>query len=589
MGLPAHTHEPFGPCPTEPLAARTKIFLDEAGAGTGTGALDRGLWRAEGMGVDFFKPYEFPGPVGQAFTLSRGPLDFIMGPAGSGKTVCSVMKGPLLAASYMPVCKDGWVRFKLVVVRDTYRDFARTFLQSWYERFPVGNPWQVPGPGGHEGGQDRPIRHHLQWEAMRGADKIKIDFRLETGAIGDHNVEQFVKGYEVSAASGNECDLLDPAVHGLLFQRTGRYPPMEDISPSELDRVSRDGRRNMELMGLSVEPNEPVLPRVYWGDMNPPDVDHPLLVDCGYGEHRDKKKPAFNLFHQPGGLDAGAENRKGKPRSSYELEAATQPEHIVRRMVHGLPGYSVDGKPVYPEFNQRLHVADAPLTPRPGVPLSTGIDAGGSPAGVIGQFLPNGQLLLLAEICAEPGCGPNRFSQMFYELLIDQFAGLAFREAFGDPAAFMGADTQNGELHWMGTVGKALSLQIMPTETNEPSIRQEAVRWYLTGMIDANTPRLLIDPRCKRIIGGFAAHYKLTKQASIGGTDKLAVVKNEYSHPHDGLQYMCLGHRGLPGVIKDASNLGRPGNVMTLQELRDERNKRQQPAGPKGNFNVWDT
>lgn len=539
------------------------------------------------MGENFFKPYEFPGPVGQAFTLSRGPLDFIMGPAGSGKTVCSVIKGPLLAASYMPVCKDGWVRFKLVVVRDTYRDFARTYLQSWYERFPIGNPWQVPGQGGHEGGQDRPIKHHLQWEAQRGADKIKVDFKLETGAIGDHNVEQFAKGYEVSAAAGNECDLLDPDVHGLLFQRTGRYPPVDDISPSELDRVSKDGRAMMKLLGMTVEANETVLPRMYWGDMNPPDVDHQILQDCGYGEHIEKKKPGYNLYHQPGGLDKDAENRKGKPRSSYELEAATQPPALVRRMVHGLPGYVRDGNPVYPEFNQRLHVADEPLAPLPNVPLSTGIDAGGSPAGVIGQFMPNGQLRLLAELCAEPGMGPSRFSTLYYELLIERFAGFAFREAWGDPSAFHGADTEAGELSWMLTVGKALSLNILPTDTNEPGIRQEAVRWYLTGMIDGNTPRMLIDPRCKRIIGGFAAHYKLTKQASAGGTDKLAVVKNEYSHPHDGLQYMCLGHRGLPGVMADAAQIGRASNVMTIQQARDQRQGKQQ-AGPVRDFNVWD-
>lgn len=527
--------------------------------------------------------YEPPGPVGNAFILSRGPLDFIMGPAGSGKTVCSVVKGPRLAASYMPVCKDGWVRFKQVVVRNTYRDFARTYLASWYEMFPEAHPWTVS----HEGGQDRPIRHRMQWEALRGSQKVKVDFILETGAIGDHNIEQFVKGYEVSAASGNECDLLDPNVHGLLYQRTGRYPPVDQISPAELDRVSRDGRASMREMGLQIDDGETVLPRVYWGDMNPPDVDHQILKDCGYGEHVDVKRPGYRLFHQPGGLDINAENRKGKPRSSYELEAATQPASIVRRMVHGLPGYVQDGNPVYPEFNQRLHVADQPLTPRPGVPLSTGMDAGGSPAGVVGQFLPNGQLLLLAELCAEPGCGPNRFATMIYEMLIDQFPGMPFREAWGDPAAFMGADTQNGELHWMGTVGKALSLNIMPTETNEPSMRQEAVRWYLTGMIDGQTPRLLIDPRCKRIIGGFAAHYKLTKQASMGATDKMAVVKNEYSHPHDALQYMCLGHRGLPGVISDSAQLGRPGNVMTIQQARDQRQARDL-AGRRRDFNVWD-
>ncbi|MCF1478148.1 hypothetical protein FS782_13815 [Agrobacterium vitis] len=534
------------------------------------------------MGLDFQR-YKPPGPVGAAFIQSRGPIDIIMGPAGSGKTVCSVIKGPMLAASYMPVCRDGWVRFKLAVVRDTYRDFARTYLASWHEMFPADHPWTIS----YEGGQDRPIRHRMQWEAMRGKDKIRVDFQLETGAIGDHNVEQYIKGYELSAASGNECDLLDARVPGLLFQRTGRYPPVQEISPAELDRVSADGRKAMQLMGLTVDDGEVVLPRVFWGDMNPPDVDHPILVECGYGEHADKKNPAYRMFHQPGGLDTDAENRVGKPRSSYEMEAATQPDHIVRRMVHGLPGYVQDGKPVYPEFNQRIHVADQPLTPRQGVPLSTGKDAGGSPAGIITQFLPNGQMLVLAELCTEPGTGPARYSQMFYDLLMDQFPGFGFREAWGDPAAFYGADTQNGELAWMQTVGKALSMHILPTETNEPAIRQEAVRWYLSGMIDGQTPRMLIDPRCKVLIGGFAAHYKLTKQATAGGTDKLAVVKNKYSHIHDAFQYVCLGHRGLPGVMADAARLGRAGNVMTMEEARAQRESRR-ATGPKRDFSVWD-
>lgn len=530
------------------------------------------------MGVDIQR-YKPPGPVGAAFIKSRGPIDIIMGPAGSGKTVASCVKGPVVAAEYMPVCKDGWVRVKLACVRDTYRDFARTALASWYELFPVAHPWTVS----HEGGQDRPIKHRLQWEVWRGRDKIMVDFQFETGAIGDHNVEQFIKGYEISLGWGNEVDLLDPRVPGLLFQRTGRYPPVEMIAPSELDRVSRDGRLAMAKMGLSVDPGEIVLPRLFWGDMNPPDVDHPLLAECRGNEERDKN-PAYNFFPQPSGLSAEAENRAGKPRSSYELEAATQPEHIVRRMVHGLPGYSQDGKPVYPEFNERIHVADQPLEPVRGIPLSTGKDAGGSPAGVVGQFLPNGQLRILAELVTEPGTGPARYSQMFYEMLLERFGGFGFREAWGDPAAFYGADTQNGDLAWMQTVGKALSLQILPAPSNEPAIRQEAVRWYLGAPIDATTPRLLIDPRCKVLIGGFAAHYKLTKQASVSGTDRLDVVKNKYSHPHDALQYMCLGHRGMALVQNDAARLGRPANVVTLAQKRAA----QQPRASRSDFNVWD-
>ncbi|MGO8404075.1 hypothetical protein ACC783_38360, partial [Rhizobium ruizarguesonis] len=76
------------------------------------------------------------------------------------------------------------------------------------------------------------------------------------------------------------------------------------------------------------------------------------------------------------------------------------------------------GDPVYPEFTRSVHVADQPLEPLPGVPLSPGKDAGGSPAGVVGQFLPNGQLHLLAEHCARPGTGAARYAREFHEILL---------------------------------------------------------------------------------------------------------------------------------------------------------------------------
>lgn len=533
-----------------------------------------------GFNIKFQKP---AGPVAAAYARSRGPIDIIMGPAGSGKTVSSCEKAVRLAGEYMPVCRDGWVRFKIAVVRDTYRDFARTALASWHEMFPIGNEFQVS----YEGGQDRPIKHRMHFEVFRGRELVKVDFMLETGAIGDHNVEQYIKGYELSAGWGNEVDLLDERVPGLMFQRTGRYPPVKEIAPSELERVSRDGRAAMQKMGLTVGDNEIVLPRVFYGDMNPPDVDHPILVECGYGEHSDKKNPAYNFFHQPGGLDPNAENPIGKPRSSYELEAKTQPEHIVRRMVHGLPGYTQDGKPVYPEFNQRIHVSLQHFEPTPGLGLTIGIDAGGSPAATIGQPQPNGQERLLAELVTEPGTGPSRFGTLLIEMLMQHFPNLPILGIWADPSAFMGGDSETGEFNWIQTVQRIVRTPINPAPSNEPGIRQEAVRWHLSGLIDGNTPRYLIHPRCRKIIGGFAGHYKLTKQASSFGTDKLAIVKNEYSHPHDGEQYRVLGYRGLASVIGDAARNTLPANVTSLHQQRLQRGQQQERRRP-GDFNVWD-
>lgn len=524
------------------------------------------------MGIDVTK-YNPPGPVGAAFLKNLGPIDIIMGPAGSGKTVCCVMKGPLLATTYLPVCKDGVIRVKAAYIRDTYRDFARTFLSSWYNTFPVNHPWTVK----HEGGQDRPVKHHLKWKTRRGNDEVIVDFQMETGAIGDQNIEQFIKGYEITLGAMNECDMMDERVPGLLFQRTGRYPPVAMIASSELERVSNDGVASFKKMGLSVEAGEIILPRIAWGDCNPPDIDNWVPRFCVKD-----KVPGYNFYWQPGGLTTQAENRIGKPRSSYELEAATQPDHITRRMVHSQFGYAQDGKPVYPEFDLKRHKAESPLEPLAGVPLGIGLDAGGSPAGVIVQFPPNGQMRILAEICAEPGTGPSRFGLMLVELLLSRFKGFAISEVWGDPSAFYGADTQNGELSFMQTVSQALGKIILPTESNEPTLRQEAVRWYLGAAIEPGVERMIICPTCEVLVGGFAAHYKLTKQASAGATDVLAVKKNKYSHPHDALQYIGLGHRGRQMVIEQGGNMGRASNVIGIQRGRSKPNRRN-----NADFDVW--
>ncbi len=521
------------------------------------------------MNLQTYKP---PGPVGAQFIQSRGPIDLIMGPAGSGKTVASTVKGPWAAVNWFPVCTDGVIRAKMAVIRDTYRDLARTCLASWYEMFPENHPFTVS----HEGGQDRPVKHKLEWATIRNGSRVKVEFQAEFGAIGDANIEAFIKGYEVSFGWMNECDLLHERVPGLLLQRTGRYPRIDRIAPGELDRVTKDYRRMLQSIGMKIDDEELVLPRMVWGDMNPPDFAHWSAINCV-----EKKLPGWNLYKQPSGLSPQAENRAGKPRSSYEMEATTMNEYDVRRYVHGEFGYARDTRPVYPEFSLQLHVADQTLKPAEGLPISLGLDAGGSPAATIGQFMPNGQNRLLREICADPGTGPKRFGETLLEVLARDFPGFAINEAFADPSSFYGADKLAGEFAWVETVARILNVSIQPAPSNEPSLRHEAVRWYLTGFIDGNTPRYLVDPSCKRMIGGFAAHYKLTKQASAGQTDRLAVAKNEYSHPHDAEQYRCLGHRGRMGVIEDASSLGRAKNVASMQAARAARKSR-------ADFNVWD-
>ena len=576
MGLAAHTHGRFNHAG---LNSWRPNLNSSSGNGHGCGSA-----RVMGMEIQNYKP---PGPIGAAFLKSRDPINVIMGPGGSGKTVASCVKGPLMAAEYMPVCKDGWVRVKTLCARDTYRSFARTALASWYEMFPEKHPWTT----NHEGGQDRPVKHTLCWQVRRGRDLVNIEYTMETGALGDNDLEAFAKGYEITFFWGNEVDLLPENALPLFFQRCGRYPRMDAISPAELERVSRDGRDNMRLMGLDVEDGESVLPRITWADLNPPDVNHPAYL-TPFGK---KAKPGsivrgatsgWTGFWQPGGLEPTAENRAGKPRSSYQLEEATSKDkRLIMRMVHSRPAYARDGTPVYEDYYRpEFHVADETITPVPQFGLTLGIDAGGSPAVTIGQLSASGQNRLLAEIVTDPGTGPTRLGKMILDVLMTRFAGIPIIGAWADPSAWYGADSQTGEFHFINTLSGIVRFPIQPAPSNEPGIRQEAVKHFLERTIDQVTPGYIIDPSCEKMIAGFEAHYKFTKKTSASETDRGDVQKNEYSHPHDAEQYRCLGMLGLAKLMADAANKALPTNVANLQQ---QRALRQQERPRPGDFDVW--
>jgi len=532
----------------------------------------------QGQGRFSLQNYEPPGPIGEAFIKSTGPIDIIGGPAGSGKTVASAFKGPFLGASWFPVCKDGVIRIKIATIRSTYRDLARTCLSSWHEMFPEKHPFTVD----YTGGIDRPVIHKLRYGTIRDNTAVPVELTMEFGAIGDTDVEKFIKGYEISAGWMNECDLLDARVPGLFWSRTGRYPRFDNIADSELARIVGPYRKRLQTLGVPIDDDEALLPRLTWGDCNPPDVSNWVVEEGGWLDP-EKKNPMINLFVQPSGLAPNAENRKGKPRSSYELELRTMTKKDAKRYVYGEPGFVADGTPVYEdEFSLDIHRADDFLEPVDKVPLGLGLDFGGSPAAVIGQFMSNGQLRILREVCCEPGAGPETISRLLLEVLISDFRGFPVSEAWGDPSAMFGADRQSGGLADMEIVARALNINLMPAPSNEIGIRLESVRWYLKGLIDGRTPRLIIDPRCKMLIGGFAAHYHLTKKASAGKTDSMAIDKGRHSHIHDALQYLCLGHRGRAGVIGDVSGMGRAPNVVGIGQARAAIKPK------KADFNLWD-
>ena len=96
--------------------------------------------QAKGVGIGLQR-YEPPGPVGAAYIESRRPISVIMGPGGSGKTVGSAYKVVHIASTWLPMCRDGVIRAKTVALRTTYRDMARTALESRPSSAAVEGRW----------------------------------------------------------------------------------------------------------------------------------------------------------------------------------------------------------------------------------------------------------------------------------------------------------------------------------------------------------------------------------------------------------------------------------------------------------------
>lgn len=485
-----------------------------------------------------------PGPVAQEYLHCSDPITMIMGPQGSGKTTTSVVKCAATSLR-MPVCRDGVIRARGCVVRDNYRALYRTTLQTWFGVFPREFP-----ASSFEGGQDRPAKHTIRFRTPRGR---VVEMIVDFYAIGDHAIEELLKGYEPSWCWMNEADLLHDRVPTFLYGRTGRYPPA-------LDRA---------------EPEAPILRHVF-GDLNPPDMDHWIHRDF---VDEETKQFGHRLFRQPSGLADDAENRRGVPRSKYEEDSRTMKPAEVRRFVHGEFGYASDGRPVYDGvFSERLHVSKEPLAILPGLPLHAGYDQGLSPAFIPFQVAPNGQVRILAEVVPPHGTGPKRFAEAMLDLLHTRFRGLPMGIHTADPAGFYGADRIGGEMAWVEIVMRAIGHMIGPAPSQEPGIRIEALHGPLTTMIDAHTPALIVDPSCRMVIGGFAAHYKY-KRVRQGTRDAYMdrPEKNAWSHPLEALQYGVLGLRGRAGIINAAAKAGRPGNVIPMHA----------PKPASADFDVW--
>jgi len=429
-------------------------------------------------------------PTLKRFTLCDKRVRCVMGPFGSGKSSGCVME-IIRRAHMQEPGPDGIRRSRWAVVRNSYGQLKDTTIRTFHDWFP---PKLF--------GEYRVTDHMFIITKFPGVH-LEVLFR----ALDRPDQVSNLLSLEVTGAWFNEVREIPRTIIEAMDARIGRYPSKRDGGPS--------------WYGILM-------------DTNPPDEDSYL-----YKMFEKVRPDNWEIFKQPSGLSAHAENTKHLPKNYYVNLAKGKDEMYIRIYIHGQYGYLISGKPVFQSFRDNIHVAPHLLAPQKGADVLVGMDFGLQPACIIGQITPLGQLRILDELVSD-GMGIRQFSEnQLLPLLRQKYFGSSVM-GFGDPSGVSRMPTDESTCFEV-LQGPEIGLRnVVPAPTNAIAARVGAVEFFLNKMT-MGEPGLIISPNChfirKAMNGGY--HYEKDPK-STGDEFKPMPVKNFSSHISDAMEYLCM-------------------------------------------------
>lgn len=473
------------------------------------------------------KRYKFSSTA-KNFHLSSSLVRAVMGPVGSGKsTMCCAE--PILTAMDADPCKDGVRRSRWLIVRNTYGQLKTTTLATWMSW------WGKLGDAKLT--YDAPIKFKTTFSDDKGRIELEVYF-LALDRVED---KEKLDSYEFNGAYINEarympgdedkgCILLET-----IKERIGRYPAVSDLLNGQ------DGVRKYIIM-----------------DTNPPSAR------SWFYKLFEKDKPqGYELFRQPSGLISEdgiyktnplAENIENLPPSYYLDNAIGKTEEHIKVQLMGEYGVYMEGERVYQCYNDDIHSTDKPLNAVAGVPLLLGWDYGNTPACIIGQHLPNGQLILIKEFWAD-NMDVKQFAEDIVKPHLDMYYSAFDIISVGDPSG--NALLPSG--HTTHDILTRAGIKTTSASSNMPVTRLGAVINYMTKLVDGKPAFLFSRQNLPMVREGFLGGYQMHL---VSGEKK--PLKNEFSHTQDAVQYLCLA-ASKPYGISDKKSLSACGGTVRGQ------------------------
>lgn len=481
---------------------------------------------------------------------SNALVKAIRGPIGSGKSVGCVMEMFRICQMQEPN-SQGVRQTRWACVRNTYPELKGTVIKTFQDWIP-----EQICPIKY----DSPITGRLSLPHQDGKTKIEAEF-LFLSMDKPKDVKKLMS-LELTGIWINEAQFLPSSLVTEAVTRTGRYP-----------------KKNLDEGFLGATWNGMIM------DTNSPDDDHWWFqFEQGVNEETGEtlKPKGWEFFVQPGALI----DVTGVPIESLSADVKTMldkgqyEDYFSRRFVanplaenvqnhkkeygywfDNIQGQTLNwiksrvcnefatvqhGKPVFMDhFNKELHVAKDKLVPVKSWTTFIGLDFGLTPAAIIGQVAPIGQLRITDELTAT-GMGIERFiTEQLSPLIRSKYAECDI-QIFGDPAGVQRSQTDERTCF---QILEEYGFNAQPAETNNSTARLEAVRWWLSRLVNKGQPAMLISPHCKTLIKGYETGYAY-RQLNVSGEEKYTETpdKNRYSHLHDANQYLCLG--AMPAMFK---------------------------------------
>ena len=427
------------------------------------------------------------------FFYSKKFISLAIGPVGSTKTTAGIMK-ILHHAALMAPCKDGIRRSRAIWVRNTREQLRDTSIPDFLKWVPDG----IMGVF---------LKTEYKFVIKVGDIECEVLFR----GLDDANDVRRLLSLQASFFVFDEFREIHPDIYNAAQGRIGRYP---DKMMNGVGCQTDEGEPNMHL----------------WGMTNPPDMDtfwETLLTEPPDNVH---------VTIQPSGLAPEADWTQYLPDDYYDNLAHGKTEDWIDVYIHAEFGKSLSGQPVFKSFDRSVHASTKELTPMySDDPLLIGVDAGLTPAAVIGQVAYDGRLVVYDSLISD-GMGALRFvRERLKPLLANKFPGRSTLVII-DPAAFQRAQTDE---RTVADIYKAEGFLIKPAKTNSVAARIAAVEKYLTRVVDGKYSFVVDSNSANSLVQALAGKYRY-KINTKGARDEKPEKSHPWSDVADAFQYMCL-------------------------------------------------